>query len=481
MAGTVPLSSSIRDLAAREPAITALAEPASADALAALLPRLRRAVRGAVADDIGTRALYSSDASNYRVLPAAVVAPRDRDDLAAAVALAAEARVPLTMRGAGTSIAGNAIGPGLVVDLSRHLAGVLAVDAETRTATVLPGTVLDDLNRAAAVHGLRVGPDPSTHSRCTLGGMLGNNACGARSVRWGTTAENTLDLEVITPDGIRRRVGALGPAFDGRLAALLETHGDTIRRELPGWPRRVSGYALDWLLPERGGDVSRALVGTEGTCAVVSEATIRLVRPPTVRGLLVLAFADEIDAAAAVTDLLPERPFTVESLTPELLTGWRDPGLLPPGGAWLLVEAGGETAGDVRDHAARLAAAVGRRAGATDTTLVEDPAAQAALWRVREDGAGRAARLPDGSPAWPGFEDGVVPPERLAAYLGELRALLRDRDLQGVTYGHFGEGCIHLRVGFGLDRPGGVERIEHSWATPRPGAAAWRFLVGRAR
>ena len=237
-----------------------------------------------MADDLGTRALYSSDASNYRVLPAAVIAPRDRDDLAAVVALAAEAGVPITMRGAGTSIAGNAIGPGLVVDLSRHLAGVLAVDPEALTATVLPGTVLDDLNEAAAVHGLRVGPDPSTHSRCTVGGMLGNNACGARSVRWGTTAENTVALEVIAADGARRRTSALGSTMDGRLATLLETHAETIRRELPAWPRRVSGYALDWLLPERGGDVPKALVGSEGTCVVVSEATVRLVRPPAARG-----------------------------------------------------------------------------------------------------------------------------------------------------------------------------------------------------
>jgi FAD/FMN-containing dehydrogenase/Fe-S oxidoreductase len=416
-------------------------------------------MRGSVEADRGTRALYSSDASNYRVLPAAVVAPRDRDDLAEVVARAAEAGVPLTMRGAGTSVAGNAIGPGLVVDLSRHLAGVLALDPEARTATMLPGTVLDDLNRAAAVHGLRVGPDPSTHSRCTVGGMLGNNACGSRSVRWGTTAENTLGLEVITPDGFRRRTGALGPALDAHIASVVETHGDTVRRELPPWPRRVSGYALDWLLPECGADVARALVGSEGTCAVISEATLRLVRPSAVRGLLVLAFADDIAAATAVPGLLPERPFTVESLTAELLSGWRDPGLLPPGGAWLLVEAGGETVAELRDHATRLAAAVGTRVGAPDAALLEDAAAQGILWRVREDGAGRAARLPDGSPAWPGFEDGVVPPANLAAYLRELRALLRDHSLQGVTYGHFGEGCIHLRVGFGLDRPGGEGRL----------------------
>jgi FAD/FMN-containing dehydrogenase/Fe-S oxidoreductase len=393
------------------------------------------------------------------VLPAAVVAPRDRDDLAAVVAMAAGAGVPLTIRGAGTSIAGNAIGSGIVVDLSRHLAGVLALDPEARTATVLPGTVLDDLQRAAAAHGLRVGPDPSTHSRCTVGGMVGNNACGSRSVRWGTTAQNTVAMELVTADGVRRRTGALGPALDARVAALVAAHGNVIRLELPPWPRRVSGYALDWLLPERGGDVAKALVGTEGTCAVASEITLRLVRPPAARGLLVLAFPDDIAAAGVVPALLAEAPFTVESLTAELLSAWRDPGLLPPGGAWLLVEAGGDTSAAMRDHAARLAAAAGTRPGAQDAALLEDAAAQAVLWRVREDGAGRAARLPDGSPAWPGFEDGVVPPDRLAAYLVDLRALLRDQDLQGVTYGHFGEGCIHLRVGFGLDRPGGEARL----------------------
>jgi FAD/FMN-containing dehydrogenase/Fe-S oxidoreductase len=408
---------------------------------------------------MATRAMYSSDASNYRVLPAAVVAPRDRDELASVVAMAAEAGVSLTMRGAGTSVAGNAIGAGLVVDVSRHLAGILAMDPEAETVIVLPGTVLDDVNRAAAAHGLCVGPDPSTHSRCTVGGMVGNNACGPRSVRWGTTADNTLALDLITPDGAHRTASALGPGIDGGLAAVLATHGEVIRRELPPWPRRVSGYALDWLLPERGTDVARALVGSEGTCAVVSAATLRLVRPPQVRGLLVLAFPDDIAAASVVPALLPDRPFTVESLTPELLVGWRDPGLLPPGGAWLLAESGGGTHAEMQDHAARLAAAAGTRIGAPDAVLIVDAGAQAALWRVREDGAGRAARLPDGSPAWPGFEDGAVPPDRLAAYLGELRGLLHGHDLRGVTYGHFGEGCVHLRVGFGLDRPGGTERL----------------------
>ncbi len=442
--------------------------------LAAFTARLRRTISGEVRDDREIRALYSSDASNYRVLPAVVAAPATVDELAATVALAVGARVPLTMRGAGTSIAGNAIGPGLVVDARRHLGGILELDPVAMTATVLPGTVLDAVNLAAAPHGLRVGPDPSTHSRATVAGMVGNDACGAHSVRWGTTAENVLGLEVVTADGTRRRIGALGPttpgategagpAIDARLRALYARHGDLVRRELTPWARRVSGYALDWLLPERGLDVARALVGTEGTCAVVSAVTLRLVTAPATRGLLVLAFADDVAAASAVPQLLREQPLTVESLTAELLGS--DPGAarqrlgLPGGGAWLLVEAGGEDASEVRDHAARLAAAVGTAAGRSDAVLLEAPAAQQALWQVREDGAGRSARLPDGTPAWPGFEDAAVPPERLAGYLRELRALLRSHGLRGATYGHFGEGCIHLRVAFGLDRPGGTERF----------------------
>ena len=418
--------------------------------------------------DSGTRALYSSDASNYRVLPAVVVAPRSADDLVAIVDICREARVPVTMRGAGTSIAGNAIGTGVVVDTSRHLNAILDIDPVAATARVQPGVVLDVLNAAAARHGLRFGPDPSTHSRCTVGGMIGNNACGSHSVLWGTTAQNVLGLDVVTADGERRAVGAmrdsdlpgLGPVLENRLRAFSDRHRALFRGELPPWPRRVSGYSLDWLLPERGFDVARALVGSEGTCAIVSAATIRLVRPTAVRALLVLGFTDDIEAASAVTALLTERPFTVESMTAELFGGWRDPEhLLPDGHAWLLVEAGGDTAAAARDHGAALAGAIGRRLGDPTVALVEDARAQATLWRIREDGAGRTARLSDGTGAWPGFEDAAVPPARLPAFLVDLRALLCDHGLRGTTYGHFGEGCVHLRVGFGLDRPGGTERL----------------------
>ncbi|MFN8520055.1 MAG: FAD-binding and (Fe-S)-binding domain-containing protein [Chloroflexota bacterium] len=452
------------------------ASPATADRRAPgdadrLRWRLRKELGEHARDDAGPAPVTSSDASNYRVVPAMVVAPGSADQLAAVVALAVEAGVPVTMRGAGTSIAGNAIGRGVVIE-TRRLGRVLDIDPAAQTATVEPGVVLGALNAMTLAHGLRVGPDPSTHSRCTIGGMVGNDACGSRSVRWGSTARNVLALEVVTAGGERLRLasppaGELALPPRGLLAEPLRQfardHEALVREALPPWDRRVSGYALDWLLPERGFDVCRALVGTEGTCAVVSQVSLRLWRPPAVRSLLVLGFPDDIAAAAAVPALLTELPYTVESLTDELLAlvaSRPSDELLPPGmGAWLLVETGGDTAAEAADHARRIAATIGRDVGARDVRLLADATAQATLWRIREDGAGYAARLPDGSPAWPGFEDAAVPPDRLAAYLGELHALMRDHDMRGITYGHFGEGCIHLRVGFGLDRPGGRERF----------------------
>ena len=444
--------------------------------MSAVEARLRAALRDGVRSDLGSRALYTSDASLYRVLPALVVEPADVEELALVVAICGETGTPLTMRGAGTSIAGNAIGTGVVVSTKR-LDRIIELDPEARTAIIEPGVVLDDLNAAAARHGLRVGPDPSTHNRCTLGGMIANNACGSHSVTWGTTAQNVLGLDVIRSDGSRVRLVSpehpapppadpTWPTPAGELAAalegLLDEHESLIRRELPPWPRRVSGYALDWLLPERGADLARALVGTEGTCAIVARATVRLVRPPVARCLLVLGFSDDIVGAEAVPALLTEGPFTVESLSAELLElahASRDDVGLPAGGAWLLVEARGDTAAEARDHAVRLATAIGRSLDATDVRLITDEPGQAALWRIREDGAGHSSRLAGGLAAWPGFEDSAVPPERLGAYLRDLRELLREHDLPAISYGHYGEGCIHLRVGFGLDRDGGQERF----------------------
>ena len=448
----------------------------SPDHLVDVESRLRDALGDGVRSDRGVRALYTSDASLYRALPDVVVEPASVDELATVVAICGEAGVPLTMRGAGTSIAGNALGSGVIV-VTRSLDRIMELDPEARIAVVEPGVVLDDLDALAGRHGLRVGPDPSTHSRCTIGGMIGNNACGSHSVRWGTTAENIVGLDVLRSDGSRVRLTSPGapertadpiwPALGGQLAddlrALADDSEELIRRELPPWPRRVSGYALDWLLPERGPDPVKAMVGTEGTCAVQARATVRLVRPPAARSLLVLGFSDDIEGARGVPALLTAEPFTVESLSSQLLAlaqARPEDVNLPDGGAWLMVEARADDAAGAREHAQRLAETIGRRLDSPDVRFIEDAPIQAALWKIREDGAGHSARLADGTRAWPGFEDSAVPPERLGDYLRELRALLESHKMQAISYGHYGEGCIHLRVGFGLSEIGGAERYE---------------------
>jgi FAD/FMN-containing dehydrogenase/Fe-S oxidoreductase len=402
------------------------------------LERLRSDVDGDVLADPASRALYSADASNYRKVPRVVVRPRSVDGALAAVAAAAEFGVPVTARGSGTSIAGNAVGPGLVLDFARHLDRVLEVDPERRLARVEPGAVLDRLNAAAAPHGLLFGPDPSTHSRCTLGGMIGNNACGAHSVAWGKTGDNVESLDVLLPDGTRFGTSAPPAAVSAGLAAL---------RVDPAWfpplSRRVSGYALD-ALP----DLARALVGTEGTCATVLGATVRLVEAPERRVLVVLGFASAYDAADQVVALRELDVLAVEGLDSGLVAVLRahrphSPALelLPPGASWLFVETASEAA------AREVVAAIG-----VDALVVTDPARQRVLWSVREDGAGLATRMTDGTEAWSGWEDTAVPPERLGAYLREFDALLAGHGRRGVTYGHYGDGCLHVRIDFDLTR-----------------------------
>ncbi|MGH3947490.1 MAG: FAD-binding and (Fe-S)-binding domain-containing protein [Pseudonocardiaceae bacterium] len=403
---------------------------------------LRAAVRGEVRTDAGTRALYATDASNYRVPPRAVVLPRCVDDVSAVVAFCREQGVPLTARGAGTSIAGNAIGPGVILDFSRHLDTVLELDPSARLARVQPGVVLDTLQAAAAPHGLRFGPDPSSHSRCTLGGMIGNNACGPHSIAWGTTAQSVEELVVLLADGSRLVAGPGG--LPAELATLEREHRRLIRTALPDWPRRGSGYALHHLLPEHGSHLARALVGTEGTCAVLLEATVRLVAPPPAVALLVLGFPDIPAAADAVPGLLPHCPLTVEGMDAALIEALRARGRpvapLPEGAAWLLVEFGADSiSGAVA--AAQAAADEGR-----PHVVVADPAHRAALWRIREAGAGLVTRLADGSQAWPGWEDATVPPDRLGDYLRGFADLLAEHRRQGSVYGHFGEGCVHVRI-----------------------------------
>jgi FAD/FMN-containing dehydrogenase/Fe-S oxidoreductase len=417
-----------------------------------LQAELRRAVRGDVGFDVTSRALVTMDASNYRRVPLGVVAPRDADDVAAVLAVCRERGVPVVARGGGTSIAGQATGTGVVLDFTRHMNRLLSLDAEARTAVVQPGLVLDRLQEAAAPHGLRFGPDPSTHGRCTLGGMIGNNSCGSHSVAWGTTADSVRELDVVTARGERLRLGQEWAGAPEGLRALVEGELARLRTGFPELPRRISGYALDALLPEKGGDVARSFCGSEGTLGVLTEAAVRLVEAPRARALAVLAYADEGAAADAAAGLLEHGPLTVEGMAADLV---RSAASLPRGGAWLFVETGGESQAEARARAE----AVVRAADVLDSLIVTDPAGQRALWRIREDASGTATRMPDGSEAWPGWEDCAVPPARLGAYLRDFRGLMTSHGLRGTPYGHFGDGCIHVRIDFDLLTQAGIGRF----------------------
>jgi FAD/FMN-containing dehydrogenase/Fe-S oxidoreductase len=343
------------------------------------------------------------------------------------------------------------------MDLARHLGRVRSLDPEAATARVEPGVVLDDLQAAARPHGLRFGPDPSTHSRCTLGGMIANNACGSRALAYGRTADNVLELDVVTGTGQRlvARQGAVAevPGLEAVVRAAL----GPIRTQFGRFGRQGSGYSLEHLLPERGGDLARALAGSEGTLAVVLGATVRLVKAPAATVLVVLGYPDMATAADAAGAVLPHRPVALEGIDARIIEVVRRRGRavpdLPKGGGWLLVELPGATPAEAEAAAARLTAAAGP--DALGARVLHDPDQAAAVWRIREDGAGFGGRSPAGAPAWPGWEDAAVPPERLGAYLRDFEALLAGHGLGGIPYGHFGDGCLHMRIDFPFDQPGG--------------------------
>jgi FAD/FMN-containing dehydrogenase/Fe-S oxidoreductase len=410
----------------------------------ALVAALRRAGVAEVDDSARRRAEYSSDASLYRVPPTAVAFPRSVDEAVAALETCRALGVPITSRGAGTSIAGNAVGTGLVVDFSRHLGAVNSIDPARRTAVVEPGAVLDTLQRAAARHGLRFGPDPSTHSRCTLGGMIGNNACGSRALGYGRTADNVIDLEMVTGTGEWLSTSDTSTRVTAALRAVVRANLGVIRTELGRFGRQVSGYSLEHLLPENGFDLAKMLVGTEGTCGMILGATVRLVREPPSTVLVVLGYPDMASSADAVPALLPHGPVAIEGLDARIVDVVRSrrgtvPDL-PKGRGWLFVElAGASTA---------AAAKIVVDGDALDSLVVTDPAHAAALWRIREEGAGLSSRSVKAIPAHAGWEDSAVPPARLGDYLRDFEDLMRSYGLTSMPYGHFGDGCVHARIDF---------------------------------
>ena len=418
--------------------------------------------------DIATRAAYTSDASIYRRFPAAILEPRDEADVVAACALARERGWPIVSRGGGTSVAGNAIGEGLVLDHSRSHDAILTIDADRETADIEPGVVCDELRTAALAHGLTYGPDPSTHSRCTIGGMVANNACGSHSVAWGTSAENLHAVRMILADGSpveAWRGGCSDPRIETALRDLVSENLALLRTELGRFPRQVSGYGLHYLLPEHGFDVAKAIAGSEGTLGIFTRLTVRLVRPPGATALAVFGYADVFEAAAAAATLRHPGVQTIEGMGADLIAALRTrPGRaqagseLPRGQAWLYCEVGGDDAAQAQERAESLRAnAAASTHPPLDAVIVTEPGPTRALWGIREAAAGIATRRADGGEAWPGWEDSAVPPEHLADYLRDLYDLMARRGLAGIPFGHFGEGCIHVRIDFELGTDDGIE------------------------
>jgi FAD/FMN-containing dehydrogenase/Fe-S oxidoreductase len=452
-----------------------------AEALRAKLrDRSRYGSRENVRFDRSTRALYSTDGSNYRQVPIGVVFPRDAEDVMATVALCREFGAPLLCRGGGTSLAGQCCNVAVILDFSRYMARILEIDPARRIARVQPGVVLDTLRAAAEKHHLTFAPDPATHDRCTLGGMIGNNSCGVHSVMAGKTDDNIEALEVLTYDGVRMKVGATSSAelenicaAGGRraeiytkLKSIAAAYGDQVRQRFPKIPRRVSGYNLNHLLPENGFNVARALVGSEGTCVTILEATVRLVESPPERVLLVVGYPDIYQCADHVPEVMEHKPIGLEGFD-DLLVGYtRAKGinseglvLLPEGAGWLMVEFGADTAPEAESQARALMQSLSLSANPPNMRLYTNKQHAKRVWEVRESALGATSHVPGEPLNWEGWEDAAVAPEKLGGYLRDLRKMFAAYGYKGSLYGHFGHGCVHTRINFDLQSKDGIAKF----------------------
>jgi len=455
-----------------------------------LAEALRKNVRGDVRFDNQSRALYATDGSNYRQVPIGVVLPRDADDVIAAISLCREFNAPLLCRGGGTSLAGQCCNVAVVLDFSKYMANILEIDPTRWIARVQPGVVLDSLRNAAEKYHLTFGPDPATHDRCTIGGMIGNNSCGVHSVMAGKTDDNIEELEVVTYDGTRLRLGQnliepsrvgadafVRPASEASvlgsqrveeirssLQQLATQYADLIRQKFPNIPRRVSGYNLNYLLPENGFHIARALVGSEGTCATVLEATCRLVESPPQRVLAVVAYPDIYQCADAIPEIMAHKPIGLEGFDDLLVYYERRKGinteglsLLPEGGGWLMVEFGGETLSEAEAQALKLIDSLNRNTIAPNIRLFSGVQAKR-IWEVRESSLGATSHVPGEPLNWEGWEDAAVDPEKLGGYLRALRKMMADFGYKGSLYGHFGHACVHTRLNFDLESKEGIAK-----------------------
>jgi len=466
---------------------------ADASGLAAVL---RADVRGDVRFDPGSRALYSTDGSNYRQVPIGVVLPRDADDVLATISVCRDFGAPILCRGGGTSLAGQCCNVAVVLDFSRYMSRIVEIDPARRIARVQPGVVLDTLRNAAEKYHLTFAPDPASHDRCTIGGMIGNNSCGVHSVMAGKTDDNIEELEVILYDGTRLKLGmffvrffvggapspASDPGSSGRsdpdpikspratqiqtsLKQIADDYGNLIRQKFPNIPRRVSGYNLNYLLPENGFHIARALVGSEGTCATVLEATCRLVESPPHRVLLVIAYPDIFQCADRIPEIMAHHPIGLEGFDDLLVYYTRTKGknpeglaLLPEGGGWLMVEFGGETLQEAESKAQGLIAALNRSATSPNTRLLSGRDAKR-IWEIRESSLGVTSHVPGEPLNWEGWEDAAVAPEKLGSYLRDLRKMMASFGYKGSLYGHFGHACVHTRLNFDFQSKEGIAKF----------------------
>jgi FAD/FMN-containing dehydrogenase/Fe-S oxidoreductase len=436
---------------------------------------LKRTVKGEVRFDRGSRAMYASDGSNYRQVPIGLVVPRDDNDVIATVAACAKFGAPILPRGAGTSLAGQSCNVAVVLDFTKYMNKILELDPQGRFARVQPGVVLDTLRNKAEEHHLTFGPDPSTHSRCTLGGMIGNNSCGTHSLLAGKTVDNVLELRILLSDGTQMTVG---PAVEesqidsiiaegGRrgaiystLQALRDQYGDLVRAKYPNIPRRVSGYNLDELLPENGFNVARALVGSEGTCVIVLEAKLKLIQSPRHRVLVGLGYEDAFSAADHVPEILPFGPIGLEGFEGSIVDGLKRKGapnleLLPAGRGTLLVEFGSDDPKQADESARQLMETLKATANPPSMRLYTQSESKL-IWKIRESGARSASSAPGTPKQWEGWDDAAVAPEKLGGYLRDIRKLLDEYHYTAQFYGHFGHGCIHMRVTFDLQSESGI-------------------------
>ncbi|MBV9610689.1 MAG: FAD-binding oxidoreductase, partial [Acidobacteria bacterium] len=454
--------------------------------VAALERELRRNVEGEVRFDAGSKAMYAVDASNYRQVPIGVVVPRSKEDVVRTVAACRKFGAPLLSRGGGTSLADQCCNVAIVIDWSKYMHGVLEVNLHDRWARVLPGTVCDELRDAAMKQSNRMlvwGPDPATHNHCCLGGMIGNNSCGAHAQMSGKTDNNIEEMEVLLYDGTRMNVGWMtDPEMDrliaqgGRigniyryLKSLRDRYADLIREKYPPIPRRVSGYNLDQLIPGKDGrfNIARSLVGSEGTLVTILEAKCRLIDAKAERVIVMLGYPDVYEAADHVMDVDPFQPTALEGLDYRLYENIKKKGgphvkwigLLPEGRGWLMAEFGADRHQDALDLAHQVMDVLKSKPNAPHMRLFTDKADMEHLWSVRESGLGATAFVPGEPDTWPGWEDSAVAPEKLGPYLRELRDLFNKYEYNPCLYGHFGQACVHCRIDFDLTSEPGIRKF----------------------